>query len=67
MSELTRCNYCSYKLYKEQAKKENKKLTYINNTVYIHPNDINIKSLDNFEREKYYRAWFMELGNQCCC
>lgn len=67
MSELTRCNYCSYKLYERIAKKENQKFTYVNNTVYIHPKEVDIKSLDNFEREKYFRAWFMELGDRCEC
>jgi hypothetical protein len=67
MSELTKCNYCSYQQYKKEAKNENMKLTYLNNTVYVHPKEVSIKSLDSFEREKYFRAWFMELGSRCEC
>jgi len=68
------CNLCSLNFIKLRAKKEGKKITIIPASgflggidVYVHPKEINIKKLEGFNipdhpnRDKYFRAWFMEI------
>lgn len=70
MSELTQCNYCSLKNIKRHAKREGKVVTlrpakrekyYMGGLdVFVHPKGV-------VPTQKHFKAWFMELGNSCCC
>jgi hypothetical protein len=81
MSELTRCNYCSLREIKAQARKEKKKVTLLPGRtfgqhqgggirgidVYVHPAKIDVKKLRPDQREKYWDRWFWELSDRCVC
>ena len=61
MSELTRCNYCTIKLLKEQY---GKNLIQKGNNFYI-PNE---KGKDTVNGKKVkFIAWFMEITDHCVC
>lgn len=57
MSELTRCNYCSFKILKDRNKKETVKLV----------NSKRMKGWKAAEVNKKEVAWFKEVGNHCEC
>jgi len=78
MSDLTRCNFCTLKSIRADARKKKLKVTILSDAkwgmggvnVYVHPKNIKIRDLpggEDGEREKYRKAWFMELTNHCCC
>lgn len=75
MSELTQCNSCSLKGIKSDARKKGAKVTILNDgdfglggvNVYTHPKEIKIAKLSKSAREKYFKAWFMELTTHCIC
>lgn len=71
MSELTPCNHCTLKRIRRRAEKEGKKVTLVGNrgwtTAYVHPKDIDIKTLSAKQREPYFAASFMALTDYCCC
>lgn len=67
MSELTQCNYCKLRDIKYIANKLGKE-------VKIEPNsqhggiDVLVKLPgEEWNREKHFVAWFMELGTNCGC
>jgi hypothetical protein len=78
MSELTRCNYCSLKAIKAQAKHDKNQVTLMAGRptfkglpngvdVFVHPRGINIRAMPNVPRQKYRVSWFMELSDHCVC
>ena len=73
---MTICNYCTLKEIKANAKKMNNKVTVLQSNffemgggfdVYSHPKNIKIKEITGGEREKYFKAWLMEIPDHCCC
>lgn len=70
MSELTQCNFCSLEDIKRKAKREGKKVTLLpakrdkyymgGLDVFVHPKKVK-------PTRRHLVAWFMELGNSCCC
>lgn len=74
MSSLTKCNYCTNKELKEEAKHDGLAITHENDhgvlkgiNVYIHPKEIIISKLSEEDKKRYFKAWFMELGTKCEC
>lgn len=76
MSELTPCNYCNLNRMQARAKREGKRVTILagdfvemggGKDVFVHPPDIDIKSLSKEERQKYWRSWMMAITDYCCC
>lgn len=66
MSELTKCNYCTLQYLKKNLK-PGYKLSQIGNDIYIHPESIEYYDMTFDEREKYWRAWLMEIPDHCVC
>ena len=74
MSELTPCNYCNLQEIKRNAKKKGFKVTKLSGDfglggvdVFAHPKNVKIDPKDEEQREKYFRAWMMEISDSCCC
>jgi len=77
MSELTQCNFCSFKAVQRSARARGLKITKVPNMggvdILLHPKDVDPKTLSKGEpnskrlREKYFVAWYMELPDHCCC
>ncbi len=79
MSDLTRCNYCNFRDYKAQAKREGKKVirkrssfgTFDGYDVMIVPKDVKIpKTVDSGWKEfrdKYFVSWMWVIGKRCEC
>lgn len=61
------CNYCTLKMLKRNAEKNDKVITVIGNYVYKHPKNINVRELLPTDREVYMAAWFMALPDHCSC
>lgn len=67
------CNLCSLQSIKQRARKAGEKITVIPSNfldgvdIYVHPKNVNIRKLIGFNipdhpnRNKYFRAWFMEV------
>ena len=75
---MTQCNYCSLQLIRDNAKKNNLKVTILSDAtwgmdgknIYVHSDNIDITKLqggEDGEREQYRKSWMMEIPNQCCC
>lgn len=71
---MSTCNFCRLKSIRKRAKKNNKKVTLFLNRdgfggvdIYVYPKDINFKTLNEKEKEKYHACWFMEIGDHCTC
>jgi len=58
MSELTSCNYCTFKDMRRRAKEDKKKITTKHNKEH--------GGIDVFVNGEK-RCWFMELTPFCCC
>lgn len=78
MSSFTRCNFCSLKIIRKDAKAKNMKVTLMHDAkwgmggtnVYVHPPDVDIRSLpggEEGERKKYRWTWMMGIGDHCSC
>jgi len=83
MSELTRCNYCSLRIIRKEAKEKKLKVTLLAGwhggiDAYMHPKNVTRQELQacrektwgdipNSGPGKYWAAWFMEITNHCCC
>jgi len=76
------CNFCQLLKYEKEAKKEGLTVTIltsdvtmvatddVSKDVFIHPKDIKItKAMAEKEHpeHEYWRAWFMELSDECAC
>ena len=59
MSELTPCNYCTYKGIKERCKKEGKKVKLVSSKEIPGWRAVKIEGKEV--------AWFMEITNHCVC
>jgi hypothetical protein len=57
-----RCNYCILQGIKKRAEADGKKVTVINNDIYVHDPDCT-----NPTDKKYWVAWLMEIPSSCCC
>ena len=71
---MGQCNYCSLKYTRISAKESNKIVTTMPSSfmsngldIYIHKPEINVKKLNKEDREKYFVAWYMEVGTHCEC
>jgi hypothetical protein len=67
MSELTPCNYCSLKVIKKEAGLRGHVITHRGQDIYVHPLGVDITHLSEKERDKYWRAWMMEITDHCVC
>jgi len=77
VSELTPCNYCSFKRIKRRAKQDNNTVTLRygfmgGKDCFVHPPDVVItpeiaKDENHPLHKQYFVAWFMELPDHCCC
>jgi len=72
MSELTRCNYCSFHSLEAAAEKNGMVVTVDPDKkiggvfIYVAPPEVDM-SLDA-NRQKYpSKTWYMELGDHCTC
>lgn len=76
MSELTRCNFCSMKIYQAREGAKGKKI-YIEKSKFMGGSEVysipkamanNTFSTMTEETKKiYWICWFMEIGSSCCC
>jgi len=73
MSENTQCNYCRFQEI-QRTKPSRFRITLLPDTrygtginVYVHPREVKIRKLPEAERKQYWRRWFMELPDRCCC
>lgn len=72
MSSMTRCNYCSLLLIEKEAKEINCRVLKRPNwtgglggiDVFVVPNG---EVLTDKNKEHYFRAWFMAIGDRCEC
>lgn len=64
MSELTPCNYCSLRKIKANAKKNGLLVLHEphlgGTNIYTYVEGHKVETLK-------FKAWFMEISNQCCC
>ena len=70
MSELTNCNYCSWRRIQMQAKQGGYSVALIDNTAYRLPAGVPTTQFQKWskqDKEPYFLAWFMELTNHCVC
>ncbi len=79
MSELTQCNYCSFKQFKRDAKREGKKLlrrscpvgVMSGYDILIVPRDVKIlkQSDSGYKafRDMYCVSWMWVIGKRCEC
>lgn len=65
------CNHCSLQRIRDDARETKQKVTlgysHGGTDVYVHPREVNINKLNAQEKEKYHRAWLMEVPDHCCC
>lgn len=68
---MAECNYCTFQWLKRRAEKEGKVVTVIPSKselggvdVYVHSAKV-IKPQIN--RNRHWKAWFMELTDECAC
>jgi len=72
------CNFCSLKIIRQKAKRKGLivssfphcgklQMATSGTDIYVHSKDINLEKLSEKEREKYFVAWFMEIGDHCEC
>jgi len=72
------CNFCTLKVLQIKAKADNMIVTLLHDAewglhgvnAYMHPKGIDVNLLpggDQGERKKFWRAWFMSVGDRCCC
>lgn len=73
MSELTQCNYCHLQSIKHRAKQNGDKVVLRESmggtNVYVIPKGV-VLPLSRFNYkipDKFFKAWFMEIGSSCCC
>jgi len=71
MSELTMCNYCTFKSVERRVREGN---TLVQRNIgdgielCIVPNEIDFEKLSEVEKSKYdIGIWFMELTDHCVC
>ena len=76
MSELTICNYCTFKECKKMARQKRMKLSKISTKwglggvdIVMHPKDVKAEDIkkDKALRDKYFLCWFMDISDSCCC
>lgn len=76
MSYLTRCNYCKYQSLLARAKREGQEVTKMKDPfdiftygvkVYMHPPEVDIKTLSAQDAEMYNHGWYAALSDHCCC
>lgn len=74
MSELTTCNFCNLRWFQSRAKSQGKEITLLResggNAVYMHPKDVDVRTLEggkDGERARYWKAWLMEITDHCVC
>lgn len=71
-----RCNYCNFMSLQSHAKQKGLVITKLGDSVYVwaagvsvymHSPEVDIKALSKEEAEKYFKAWYAELPDHCCC
>ena len=72
MSELTQCNFCSLQEIKTNAKAAGNTITVMadgtqSKNVYVHPKSVNVRALNDQQREKYFVSWMEDLTPECAC
>ena len=75
MSSLTLCNYCHYRRYLANAKRDELIVTKLAGwrggvDIFVHPAEITIEAgagEEGHPQYQYMRGWFMELTDHCCC
>ena len=76
MSELTRCNYCVLQSIKAHAKQEGKKVMLKSSAfkggidVFVLPLGVDLPhdtGMGSDARDEYFRAWLMEVTEECVC
>jgi len=70
MSELTQCNYCTLQRMRAETKKNNERVVLIKAKEIQGLGGMDIYVLPKGEKQlkkKYFRGWFMAIGNSCEC
>ncbi|MBU4349483.1 methionine adenosyltransferase domain-containing protein, partial [bacterium] len=78
MIALKLCNFCSLKIIRDKAERKGLIVSSFPNcgklqmatpetNIYVHSKDTNLEKLSEKEREKYFVACFMEIGDHCEC
>ena len=70
MSELTPCNYCTLQRMKRAAKLNGERVVMVRAKEIQGLGGMDVYVLPKGEKKlekKYFRAWFMALGNRCEC
>lgn len=66
MSEITKCNKCTFDILKHRAKYTGKSILKLNNEMGG-VDILEYSPYDTANKDKHFVAWFMELPDQCRC
>lgn len=69
MSEMTQCNFCSLRRYKERAEKTGMTIRLVKRPSQGFPDGLDIHKLKPGEEpnKKNKIGWFAKLTDHCCC